>query len=305
MIAKVLRSGSGFSGIIEYLYEGKLENRKAEDKRAEVILHSDNVRVPRDCQDLAGRARMKADFIEQAQSHRHHKTRGKELIGEHVLSFTQDDMRKLRTKEGMRQVAGEYIQLLGLDKTQYVTILHQDTDNPHLHLLFNRITNDRKKFNDSWEKKRAVGAGVALAQKYGLHLVGGLSKEAKEPRAKTMRAGMEDLKKLQAQQPVFSQARNLHHLEKLAAKQVLEIEKTGDRIKVGGTDYKLSDMEAMFQANRNAAAAKKKAAASKETETPAQSGEIKQEALRAQERQETVQISGHGPLYGQGRTHGY
>lgn len=70
MIAKVLRSGSGFSGVIDYLYEGKLENRKADDKRAEVILHSDNLRVPRDWQDVAGRGRMKADFIEQAQSHR-------------------------------------------------------------------------------------------------------------------------------------------------------------------------------------------------------------------------------------------
>ena len=302
MIAKVLRSGSGFSGVIDYLYEGKLENRKADDKRAEVILHSDNLRVPRDWQDVAGRGRMKADFIEQAQSHRLYKTRGKDLIGEHVLSFTQDDMRKLRTMKGVRQVAAEYVKMLGMEQTQHVAIMHRDTDNPHLHLLFNRVTNDRKKFNDSWEKKRAVGAGVALAQKYDLHLVGGLSREAREPRARTMRAGMEDLKAMQAQQPVFSQARNLHHLEKLAAKQGLEIEKSVDRIKIGGLDYKLSDLDAMFQANRNAVAAEKKSAARGTAPTPAP--DPKQETLRAQEREELFSSLGMGQFEAKARRMG-
>jgi hypothetical protein len=304
MIAKVLRSGSGFSGVIEYLYEGKLESRKAEDKRAEVILHSDNLRVPRDWQDVAGRQRMKADFIEQARSHRLHKSGGKDLIGEHVLSFTQDDIRKLRTTEGVRQVTAEYVKLLGMEQTQHVAIMHRDTDNPHLHILFNRVTNERKKFNDSWEKKRAVGAGVSLAQKYDLHLVGGLSREAKEPRAKTMRAGMEDLKKLQAQHPLFSQARNLHHLEKLADKTGLEIEQTGDRIMVGGTDYKLSDLDAMFQANRNAAAKKKKAATSGKTGNVTQTEGPEQEALRAQERQELFNSLGMGQFEAKARRMG-
>jgi len=272
MIAKVLRGGSGFSGVIEYLYEGKLENRKAEDKRAEVILHSDNLRVPRDWQDAAGRQRMKADFIEQAKSHRHHKP-GDKAIGEHVLSFSQDDMRKLRTKEGLRQVASEYVQLLGLDKTQHVAILHQDTDHPHLHVLFNRITDDRKKYNNSWEKKRAVGAAVALAQKHGLHLVGELSQQAKEPRARAMRAGMEDLKLMQQQHPILSQARNLRHFEKLADKQGVSYEKKVDQVKIEGTEYRLGDLEAMFQANR-AAASKTKPAAATEKEYTVQREEL-------------------------------
>ncbi|GHB87345.1 relaxase/mobilization nuclease domain-containing protein [Persicitalea jodogahamensis] len=252
MIAKTLGAGGGWSGKVEYLYEGKLEERQATDKRAEVILHSENVRVPYDHSDKAGRQRMKADFIAQAQSYKWASKKDK-TIGEHVLSFTPEDMRTLRNKEGVRQVASEYVKLLGLEKTQHVAILHQDTDNPHLHIVFNRVTNEGKKYKDSHERRRALAAAVALSQKHGLHLVGDLKPAAADHRTKTMRAGMDDLKELQAERPILSQARNLRHLEKLAEKQGLTMEDKGDRIILDEQEYKLSDLNAMFQANRNAA----------------------------------------------------
>lgn len=253
MIAKVLGAGGGWSGKVEYLYEGKLEERLATEKKAEVILHSPNIRVPYDHTDKAGRQRMKADFIAQAQSHKWASKKDK-TIGEHVLSFTPQDMRALGTKDGMRQVADEYVKLLGLDKTQYVAILHKDTDNPHLHIVFNRVTNDLKKYKDSHERRRALAAAVALSQKHGLSLVGGLKPAQEDYRTKTMRAGMDDLKELQAQRPLLSEARNMHHLGKIAEKQGLTLETQGDRIVLDQQKYKLSDLEAMFQANRNTAA---------------------------------------------------
>lgn len=259
MIAKVLGAGGGWSGKIEYLYEGKLATRQASDKRAEVILHSDNVRVPRDLFDKAGRQAMKADFIFQSQSHRL-ANRNDKTIGEHVLSFTTEDMRALRNKNGMHQVASEYVKLLGLDKTQHVAILHQDTDNPHLHIVFNRVINEGKKYKDSHEKRRALAAAVVLSQKYGLHLVGNLKPAAEDRRTKTMRAGMEDLRKLQQTLPIFFDALNMRHLHKLAEKEgMVALNEKGDRIMIEGQEYKRSDLEAMFQANRNAAALAKNA----------------------------------------------
>ena len=251
MIAKALGAGGGWSGKVEYLYEGKLEERQATDKRAEVILHSENVRVPYDHTDKAGRQRMKADFIAQAQSHKWASKKDK-TIGEHVLSFTPEDMRTLRNKEGMRQVASEYVKLLGLDKTQHVAILHQDTDNPHLHIVFNRVTNEGKKYKDSHERRRALAAAVVLSQKHGLHLVGDLKPAAADHRTKAMRADMEDLKTLRAERPILSEARNLRHLGKLAEKQGLTMEEKGNRITLDKQEYKLCDLDAMFQANRNA-----------------------------------------------------
>lgn len=253
MIAKVLGAGGGWSGKVEYLYEGKLEERQATEKKAEVILHSPNIRVPYDHTDKAGRQRMKADFIAQAQSHKWASKKDK-TIGEHVLSFTPEDMRALGSKDGMRQVADEYVKLLGLDKTQHVAILHKDTDNPHLHIVFNRVTNNLKKYKDSHERRRALAAAVALSQKHGLSLVGGLKPAKEDYRTKKMRASMDDLKELQAQRPLLSEARNLHHLGKIAEKQGLTLETQGDRIVLDQQKYKLSDLEAMFQANRNTAA---------------------------------------------------
>ncbi len=253
MIAKALGAGGGWSGKVEYLYEGKLEERQATDKKAEVILHSANLRVPYGYSDKAGRQRMKVDFIAQARSHKWASKKAK-TIGEHVLSFTPEDMRVLGTKNGMHQVAGEYVRLLGLDKTQHVAILHQDTDNPHLHIVFNRVTDEGKKYKDSHERRRALAAAVALSQKHGLSLVGDLKPASVDYRTKAMRAGMKDLQALRAERPILSEARNLRHLGKLAEKQALTIEDRGDSIILDKQPYKLSDLEAMFQANRDAAA---------------------------------------------------
>lgn len=294
MIAKALGAGGGWSGKVEYLYEGKLEERQVKDKLAEVILHSDNVRVPYEYSDKVGRQRMKADFIAQAQSHKWASKKDK-TIGEHVLSFTAEDMRVLGNKSGMRQVAGEYVKMLGLDKTQHVAILHKDTDNPHLHIVFNRVTDDGKKYKDSHERRRALAASVALSQKHGLSLVGNLKPAAQDHRTKAMRAGMEDLKALQAKRPILSQARNLLHLSKLADKQGLAFEDKGDRITLDSQKYKLSDLNAMFQANRDAAATAKKAAA-KKAESPAPAQDVKQQPLRAQEREELFRALSMGHL---------
>lgn len=87
MIAKVLGTGTGFSGKINYLFEGRMEDRKAEQKQTVVIGYSENVRVPYSYTDLKGIERMKADFINQAQTYRYF-SREKGYIGEHVLAFT-------------------------------------------------------------------------------------------------------------------------------------------------------------------------------------------------------------------------
>ena len=115
------------------------------------------------------------------------------------------------------------------------------------------MTNDLKKYKDSHERRRALAAAVALSQKHGLSLVGGLKPAQEDYRTKTMRAGMDDLKELQAQRPLLSEARNLHHLGKIAEKQGLTLETQGDWIVLDQQKYKLSDLEAMFQANRNTA----------------------------------------------------
>lgn len=250
MIAKVLGTGTGFSGKINYLFEGRIEDRKAEQKQAIVICHSENVRVPHSYRDLKGIERMKADFINQAQTYRYF-SKEKGYIGEHVLAFTERDRKDLRGGATMKQITEEYIRLLGIDKTQYVAVSHQDTENPHVHILFNRVTFEGKKYDDFQEKKRAMYAGILLSQKYGLVLTGELQKWAGETGAKKMRSQMEDFKSLKSGNELLQTARNLHHLQKLAVSQGQFFEDRGNSIVLDKKEYTHWDLEVMFWQNRN------------------------------------------------------
>ncbi|MDF7821850.1 relaxase/mobilization nuclease domain-containing protein [Runella sp. MFBS21] len=249
MIGKALGTGKSFSGKINYLFEGKLEEREAANKQATVISHSDNVRVPYSHIDKKGITRMKADFIARSQSYKHYD-KSKGYIGEHVLSFTERDLNDLKGKVSMKSMTEEYIKLAGIDKTQYVAITHKDTQNPHVHILFNRVNNEGKIFDATFEKKRAMYAGIVLSQKYGLGLPGELKKVAEEKGVKVMRMQMEDYKELRAGNELLQQARNFHHLEKLSASKGQQFEQRGDKVLLDKKEYSKTDMETMFWQNR-------------------------------------------------------
>lgn len=256
MIAKALGTGKSFSGKINYLFEGKLEDRSAEHKKATVISHSDNVRVPFGHEDKKGIARMKADFIGRSQSYRSYD-KSKGYIGEHVISLTDRDQRELKGKVNLKGLTEEYVKLAGIDKTQYVAISHKDTQNPHVHILFNRVTNQGKIYDDFQEKKRAMYASIALSQKYGLSLPGELKKASEEKGVKLMRMQMEDYKELRSGNELLQQARNFHHLEKLTASKGQVIEQRGDKVLLDKKEYNKADLETMFWQNRTEALTEK------------------------------------------------
>ncbi len=252
MIAKALGTGKSFSGKINYLFEGKLEDRKVKDKMALVISHSENVRVPFSHEDKTGIARMKADFIERSKSYTYYE-KSKGYIGEHVISLTDRDQGDLRGKANMKLITDEYIKLTGIDKTQYVAITHHDTSNPHVHILFNRVTDAGKIFDATYEKKRAMYAGIALSQKYGLSLPGELQKVSQEKGVKVMRMQMGDYRELRAGNALLREARNFLHLEKLAEAKGQILEQRADSVFLDRKEYRKTDLETMFWQNRTEA----------------------------------------------------
>ena len=74
--------------------------------------------------------------------------------------------------KSLNTIVEQYIQDLGLQDTQYIAVSHEDTNDYHLHLVFNRCMNNRKLYDDSWEKIRAIEKAVALNLKHGLPLKG-------------------------------------------------------------------------------------------------------------------------------------
>lgn len=253
MLAKANATGKGFGGKIDYLYDGKLEDRGAVEKGTKVITHSDNIRVPNGADDKLTRNLMKADFIEQAKQHKDYgKDKNSVFVGEHILSFTADDKKKL-DPEKLRGITEEYIKMAGIDKTQYLAVTHHDTENLHVHILFNRAMNDGTKYKAWKEQNKTLERGVALALEHGFKLVKNQKEVANSKEVIKLRSEMQDIKDLRSSNELLGTARNLLHLEKMCEAKKIPFSKDEmlKTVDFNGKTYQEADLKAVFLLNRN------------------------------------------------------
>ena len=145
MIGK-LKKGASFGGCIRYV-TGKDEAK---------ILASDGV--------LLG---TNAEITQSFELQRHLNPRIKKPVGHIALSFKPEDRPRL-TDEFMAKIALEYIQMMGITKTQFIIVRHHNTDNPHCHIVYNRINNEGKLISDRNDYRRNEQVTKALKSKYGL-----------------------------------------------------------------------------------------------------------------------------------------
>ena len=145
MIGK-LKKGSSFAGCIRYV-TGKDEAK---------ILASDGVL-------LGTNAEMTQSFELQRQLN----PRIKKPVGHIALSFKPEDKPRL-TDEFMAKIALEYMQMMGITDTQFIIVRHHNTDNPHCHIVYNRINNESKLLSDRNDYRRNEQVTKALKSKYGL-----------------------------------------------------------------------------------------------------------------------------------------
>lgn len=145
MIGK-LKKGSSFGGCICYV-TGKGEAK---------IIASDGVL-------LGTNAEMTQSFELQRQLN----PRIKKPVGHIALSFKPGDKPRL-TDEFMAKIALEYMQMMGITDTQFIIVRHHNTDNPHCHIVYNRINNESKLLSDRNDYRRNEQVTKALKSKYGL-----------------------------------------------------------------------------------------------------------------------------------------
>lgn len=145
MIGK-LKKGSSFGGCIRYV-TGKDEAK---------ILASDGVL-------LGTNAEMAQSFELQRQLN----LRIKKPVGHIALSFKPEDKPRL-TDEFMAKIAIEYMQMMGITDTQFIIVRHHNTDNPHCHIVYNRINNEGKLISDRNDYRRNEQVTKALKSWYGL-----------------------------------------------------------------------------------------------------------------------------------------
>lgn len=250
MIARNLKAGKFSDGLINYAFEGKELEHK--DKAAEVLRYSKDLLVPFSSKDAAGIAELKRDFNNRTKTYLTKNPDNKNaLIGHQILSFTKEDAEKLKEK-GMVQALDDYIKLANLEQTQYIAIKHNDTNNPHIHVIYHKVNNSLVKEQDWKLNNKTIERGVALALKNKLTLVKDQKKVALTAGVLAIRALDDDVKKLREGSSFLSVARNEHHLQKLLASKEIEKETLKDgRVKFDGKVYRQEDLQAVFYSNRN------------------------------------------------------
>lgn len=145
MIGKI-KKGKSFGGCIRYVM-GK--------DNAEIIA-SDGV--------LLGNVR---EITDSFNYQRMLNPKIKQPVGHIALSFKPEDKPKL-TNEFMAEIAMEYMDLMGIKDTQFILVRHNNTDNPHCHLVYNRIGYDGKVISSQGDYKHNEIATKKLKDKYGL-----------------------------------------------------------------------------------------------------------------------------------------
>lgn len=112
----------------------------------------------------------------------------------------------------MAKIAMEYMELMGIRNTQFILVRHHNTDNPHCHLVYNRIGYDGKVFSSQGDYKRNGIATKRLKDKYGLTYA--------ENKGKTNVAKLHDSERVKYE---------IHN----AVKQALKRSKTWEELVVG------------------------------------------------------------------------
>lgn len=145
MIGKIV-TGKSFGGAVAYV----LTKEKAR------LLESDGV-------DTASVRAITDSFNFQRKARREIA----KVVGHISLSFHRDDAPKLSDAR-MRELAAAYMERMGIADTQYLVARHNDTEHPHLHIIYNRVKYDRTLVSDRHERRRNVRVCKELKQQYGL-----------------------------------------------------------------------------------------------------------------------------------------
>jgi hypothetical protein len=160
--------GSDFHGAVMYLYEGR---RDAPKDKAVTILFAAGVRT-------SSPEAMIADF----NLGRAANPELKQAVWSGTLSFNPDDLAAGTLPDAkMLEITLAHCQKMGLDKTQLVVALHQDTDKPHTHILANRVADDGHTISDSNNRQRAQAAAQELVAEFGLTPANGNRPELQNP----------------------------------------------------------------------------------------------------------------------------
>lgn len=156
MIAKNIK-GKSFKGCVQYVMNQTAELLDAEGVWADSI----------------------KDMIRSFAMQRSGRKEIKQPVGHIPISFAPEDKARM-TNDFMVHLAKEYMQEMGIKNTQYIIVRHHNTDNEHLHIIYNRIDNNLKLISVNNDYMRNVKTCKKLKDKYELTYGKGKEKVKRE-----------------------------------------------------------------------------------------------------------------------------
>lgn len=161
MIAKIVK-GSGFRGVVNYILD--------KEKDAKILV----------CDGLFAENKNTIAMSFEAQSKMN--LRVTKPVGHISLAFHKEDEHRL-TDRAMAGIALEYLKEMGITDTQVLIVRHFDKEHPHVHIAFNRISNDGRTISDRNERIRSARICKELTKKYSLYFASG-KEQVKQHRLK-------------------------------------------------------------------------------------------------------------------------
>ena len=93
----------------------------------------------------------------------------KKPVRHYIMTFPPEDKEKLEDSSKMMLIIKEYMKEQGMLKTQYLVVRHNNTEHPHVHIVFNPINNNLEVIKQSAQFKKNEKLCKELTKKYGLH----------------------------------------------------------------------------------------------------------------------------------------
>jgi hypothetical protein len=168
MIAKNIK-GKSFKGCVNYVMNESCEPTQ-EREQSHVYMNSAERQTGRRSQLLEAEgvfADNAKDMIRSFAMQRSGRKEIKQPVGHIPISFSPEDKEQM-TNDFMVQLAKEYMQEMGIKNTQYIIVRHHNTDNEHLHIVYNRIDNNLKLISVNNDYKQNIKTCKKLKDKYNL-----------------------------------------------------------------------------------------------------------------------------------------
>lgn len=164
MFGKITK-GSGFRGCVEYVTRRKKDAPDGTPCDEWRLIDSGSIGGEEDREEI----------IRSFEDNRSLNPRVKNPVGHISLNFDAEDADRLDDAL-MVEIAGKYMERMGIVDTPYIIVRHFDKAHPHCHIVFSRIDNHAETISDKNDYERNRNICKDLTREYNLKISEGKEK---------------------------------------------------------------------------------------------------------------------------------